>query len=192
MNQLKFRHVDLRQRNFKSWKVFDFLKNHLTLVLLLPTLTGGIVQILQLANLGLPFIKYFSYAQVIPDGLTYLIAFVVLIIVLMYVFGLSKVMLGRISINSSKIKIIAHNAIVIFLINIFLLSYLNISNESTIGLVFFKLFLALSGVVFFFYLIFLFIYFFAYFYIYFNKVDFLIIIALKTIFLIKFIKIIKF
>lgn len=163
MNPLKFRHVNLKQRNLNLHKFFDLLKNHITLVLLLPTIIGGLVQIRELAKFGLPFIKYFSYAQVIPDGLTYLITFVVFLLVLIYVFVFSKFMLGKISISSSKKKILIHNTIVVFIINACLWVYVYTPSELTISAVFFKLFFALSGIILFFYLIFLFIYFFAYF-----------------------------
>lgn len=172
MNKLKFRHVNLKQRSFPFWKYLAFFKSHPTLVLLLPTLVGGIAQIWQLANLGLPFIKYFSYAQVIPDGLTYLIAIVVFTIVLTYVLAFSKLMLGKISITSKKRKIVAHNAIVVFLINFILFIYLNISSEYSITIIFFKLFLALSGIVLLFYLISLFLYYLVHFFICIKKVDY--------------------
>lgn len=172
MNKLKYRHVNLSRRTFSIGEYLAFFKSHPTLVLLLPTLVGGIAQILQLANLGLPFIKYFSYAQVIPDGLTYLIAFVVFLIVLTYVLGFSKLMLGKISIKSKKRKIVAHNAIVVLLSNIVLLMYLNISSESSIGIIFFKLFLALSGIVLLFYLIFLIFYYLVHLYICIKKIDY--------------------
>jgi hypothetical protein len=172
MNKLKYRHVNLKQRKLPFSKYLDFFKSHPTLVLLLPTLVGGMAQILQLANLGLPFIKYFSYAQVIPDGLTYLIVFVVFVMVLTYVWGFSKLMLGKISITSSKRKIIAHNIIIVFLINIVFAIYLSISSEYSISIIFFKLFLALSGIVLVFYLIFLFLYYFIHLFICIRKVDY--------------------
>lgn len=172
MNSLKFRHVNLKQRNLPFRKSLAFFKSHPTLVLLLPTLVGGLAQILQLANLGLPFIKYFSYAQVIPDGLTYLIVFVVFVIVLIYVWAFSKLMLGKISITSKKRKIVAHNAIVVFSINIILVIYLNISSEYSISIIFLKLFLALSGIVLSSYLIFLVLYYLVHLFICIRKVDY--------------------
>lgn len=172
MNKLKFRHINLKQESLIPSMILNFIRNHITLVLLFPTIIGGLVQILELAKLGLPFIKYFSYSQVIPDGLTYLITFFVLIIVLTYVLAFSKYMLGRISISSSKNKILIHNTIVVIIINLCLLVYSRNPFELTIGVVFLKLFFILSGVILVFYLIILFLYFFVYFYVYFKNVDF--------------------
>ena len=123
MNNLKLRHVNLNKLNFKNLKFLEYLKSHPTLVLLIPTLIGGMAQILGLASLGLPFIKYFSYAQVIPDGLTYLIALLVFLVVLMYVFIFSKLVLGKISIKSTKRQIIIHNLTVVLSFSFVLFFY---------------------------------------------------------------------
>lgn len=171
MNNLKLRHVNLKQRNFKNWRFLEYLKSHPTLVLLIPTLIGGMAQILELANLGLPFIKYFSYAQVIPDGLTYLIALLVFLVVLMYVIIFSKLMLGKISIKSTKKMIIIHNLIVVFSLNIVILFYSKLSSDFSIGIIFFKLFLSLSGAVLLLYLILLLSYYSIHLYICLKKVD---------------------
>jgi hypothetical protein len=60
----------------------EFLKSNLSLIILLPTLLGGIWQLLELLKISPSFIRFFSVSQLIPDGL--LILFVFLII---YSFG---------------------------------------------------------------------------------------------------------
>lgn len=171
MNNLKLRHVNLNKLNFKNLKFLEYLKSHPTLVLLIPTLIGGMAQILGLASLGLPFIKYFSYAQVIPDGLTYLIALLVFLVVLMYVFIFSKLVLGKISIKSTKRQIIIHNLTVVLSFSFVLFFYKNIPSDYSIALTFLNLFLALSGFLLFIYIIYLFLYYSAYLFIYFMKID---------------------
>ena len=60
----------------------EFIKSNLALIILVPTMLGGIWQLLELLNISPSFIRFFSVSQLIPDGL--LILFILLII---YTFG---------------------------------------------------------------------------------------------------------
>jgi hypothetical protein len=60
----------------------EFIKSNLSLIILVPTILGGMWQLLELLNISPSFIRFFSVSQLIPDGL--LILFVLLII---YCFG---------------------------------------------------------------------------------------------------------
>lgn len=51
-------------------KFIIFFKGNKEIIILIPTLLGGMYQILNLLILvGLPYVRYFSVSQVIPDGL---------------------------------------------------------------------------------------------------------------------------
>lgn len=45
------------------------LKENLPLIIIIPTALGGIWQILELSSLGVSYIRFFSTAQLLPDGL---------------------------------------------------------------------------------------------------------------------------
>lgn len=56
-------------------KFIVFFKENKEIIILIPTLLGGLYQILNIVILvGMPYVRYFSVSQVIPDGLLIFIA----------------------------------------------------------------------------------------------------------------------
>lgn len=56
-------------------KHIEFFKENKEIIILIPTLFGGLYQVLNIVILvGLPYVRYFSVSQVIPDGLLLIIA----------------------------------------------------------------------------------------------------------------------
>lgn len=70
----------------KSKSSFLRLKDNLNIILLVPTLIGGLWQLLELASLSPAYIRFFSLSQIVPDGL--LILFVLSILFISYKFGI--------------------------------------------------------------------------------------------------------
>ena len=60
-----------------------FIRDNLSVFIFFPTLLGGFWQIIQLSDISLSYIRFFSLTQLIPDGLTVLI-----ILLLMSVMGI--------------------------------------------------------------------------------------------------------
>lgn len=57
-------------------KFLVFFKENKEIIILLPTIIGGLYQLLNIIILvGLPYVRYFSVAQVIPDGLLLSVVF---------------------------------------------------------------------------------------------------------------------
>jgi hypothetical protein len=107
----------------------EFIKSNLALIILVPTMLGGIWQLLELINISPLFIRFFSVSQLIPDGL--LILFILLII---YTFGklalnwsLKKVENGYSIFSKIVVSILCLYHLVIFFLIIF--------NKGTVGLV---------------------------------------------------------
>jgi hypothetical protein len=107
----------------------EFIKSNLALIILVPTMLGGIWQLLELINISPLFIRFFSVSQLIPDGL--LILFILLII---YTFGklalnwsLKKVKNGYSIFSKIVVSILCLYHLVIFFLIIF--------NKGTVGLV---------------------------------------------------------
>lgn len=48
---------------------YTWIKDNLGAIILIPTLLGGIWQIIELLMLGVPFIRFFSVSQLVSDGL---------------------------------------------------------------------------------------------------------------------------
>jgi hypothetical protein len=69
-------------------KFLEFFKENKEIIILIPTLLGGLYQLLNILILvGLPYIRYFSVSQVIPDGL-------LISIVLFWIYVAIKVIQG--------------------------------------------------------------------------------------------------
>lgn len=63
-------------------KSYNILKDNLSVILLVPTVLGGIWQLLELSSMSASFIRFFSFTQLIADGL--LILFVLTIFFISY------------------------------------------------------------------------------------------------------------
>jgi len=59
--------------NYKRFLTIDWLRENLGLLLAVPTLTGGVWQVVSLITLGLPFVRFFSLSQLVADGILILI-----------------------------------------------------------------------------------------------------------------------
>lgn len=91
-------------------KFIVFFKENKEIIILIPTLLGGLYQILNIVILvGMPYVRYFSVSQVIPDGLLISIAIFWIYIVFKIIFSIYKDM------NKESEKKIEHS----FLFNAF-------------------------------------------------------------------------
>lgn len=64
----------------KKYLTYRWISEHLGIIVLVPTLIGGLWQILELLRIGTAYIRFFSISQVVPDGL--MILLVILLVVL--------------------------------------------------------------------------------------------------------------
>jgi len=62
----------------KFKQILDFIKDYLAVFLIVPTVLGGLWQIIMLGSMSLTFIRFFSLSQIIQDGLLMLIFLIVL------------------------------------------------------------------------------------------------------------------
>lgn len=86
-------------------KCLEIFKSNLSIIILIPALLGGCVQIFSLVSLNSSYIRFFSVSQVIPDGLTILF----LISLLFLIFLTAKHYLSLILLdikNSAKVIIL--------------------------------------------------------------------------------------
>ncbi|MDC4826190.1 hypothetical protein NQ838_17905, partial [Acinetobacter baumannii] len=60
---------------------YNFLKNNLSLLIILPSVLGGLWQIIELFSIDLPYIRFFSINQMVPDG-------VLILFLLFYIFSI--------------------------------------------------------------------------------------------------------
>lgn len=73
-------------------KIYKYAKNNLSIIILLPTILGGLWQLIELSSLSFSFVRFFSVTQLLPDGL--LILTMIVLLYTAYYFG----------INTHKIK----------------------------------------------------------------------------------------
>jgi hypothetical protein len=53
----------------------SWIKDNIGMIILVPTVLGGLWQIIELARIGIPFIRFFSVSQLVSDGLLLLFIF---------------------------------------------------------------------------------------------------------------------
>lgn len=64
--------------------ILKFIKDYLSIIVLIPTLLGALFQIFNIIfYVGLPYIRYFSASQLIPDGI--LIIFLIFFLIIIYI-----------------------------------------------------------------------------------------------------------
>lgn len=78
------------------------VKNNLALIILLPTVFGGLWQIIELSKMSIAYIRFFSATQLVPDGL--LMLFILATLYLAYKLGI----LQEHKINFNKKMMIIH------------------------------------------------------------------------------------
>jgi hypothetical protein len=49
--------------------ILDFLKDNLSLIIVIPAFLGGLWQSIELMSISIPYIRFFSISQIVPDGL---------------------------------------------------------------------------------------------------------------------------
>ncbi|HFX6333885.1 hypothetical protein [Acinetobacter nosocomialis] len=64
------------QKKVPFWKKLDFYKDNWSIIIFIPTILGGICQLLKLYSIDPSFIRFFAVEQVIPDGL--FVSFIIL------------------------------------------------------------------------------------------------------------------
>lgn len=57
------------QTGFRFKNVIDFVKEYLSVILILPAIFGGLWQLFELWSISPSFIRFFSISQIVPDGL---------------------------------------------------------------------------------------------------------------------------
>lgn len=72
-------------------KQYLHLKDNLSIIILIPTLIGGIWQLLELSSISTSFIRFFSLSQLVADGILVLFIFTVFY----FSFKLSIKMIGK-------------------------------------------------------------------------------------------------
>ena len=67
-------------------KTLKFFQANLSTVVVIPAFIGGLWQAIELMNISIPYIRFFSISQIVPDGLLILMFIVVALIPTIYSF----------------------------------------------------------------------------------------------------------
>ena len=80
-----FEHAKKTLKNYR-----DSLKYNLSLIILVPTVLGGIWQLFELSSISISYIHFFSITQLVPDGLTILVFLFILFIQYSFFYRIIK------------------------------------------------------------------------------------------------------
>lgn len=69
-------------------KIYKNVKDNISIIILLPTILGGLWQLIELSSLSFSFVRFFSVTQLLPDGL--LILTMIILLYIAYYFGINK------------------------------------------------------------------------------------------------------
>ncbi|HVY75899.1 MAG TPA: hypothetical protein VG890_13765 [Puia sp.] len=88
---------------FRQEVTFSWIKENLAAIILIPTLIGGLWQLLELLFIGPAYIRFFSISQLVPDGIL-LISVVAIIIIpsQQWVKGLRKSVLDSVATSETE------------------------------------------------------------------------------------------
>lgn len=127
---------------------FEIFKENKEIIILIPTLLGGLYQILNLLTLvGLPYVRYFSVSQVIPDGL--LISITLICFYLLFKLIVHTYIKLNIQDNSASDSLIINIFYILFFLSVgfyFLFIFLSEEDYSSLAIILLRyLTLALSS-----------------------------------------------
>jgi len=54
-------------------RIYSEIKDNLSIILIIPAFLGGLWQIIELWSISMPYVRFFSISQIVPDGLLILI-----------------------------------------------------------------------------------------------------------------------
>lgn len=65
------------QTGIKLKTIVDFLKENLSILIVIPAFLGGIWQAFELMSISMPYIRFFSISQIVSDGITILMLIII-------------------------------------------------------------------------------------------------------------------
>ena len=68
----------------------EFIKSNLNLIILIPTILGGLWQLFELSSISISFIRFFSVSQIIPDGILLLTFISIIFIAYRFSYKMTK------------------------------------------------------------------------------------------------------
>lgn len=83
------------QTGLKADKIGEFLKEHLSVLIIVPAFIGGLWQSIELMSISIPYIRFFSLSQIIPDGILILVFFIIGFSTFIFSIILDKVLFSR-------------------------------------------------------------------------------------------------
>jgi len=65
------------QTGIKLNNIIDFIKEHLSILIIVPAFIGGLWQVLELMSISITYVRFFSISQVVSDGILILLFIVI-------------------------------------------------------------------------------------------------------------------
>src|SRR5690606_19259612 len=79
-----------------------FIRENISLIIIVPTVLGGLLQLYNLSNISPEYIRFFSLSQVVPDGLLFLVIAISFILSFELITYVAYILLKGIEIKKDK------------------------------------------------------------------------------------------
>lgn len=76
-------------------KLKDFLKEYSVIIVLIPTILGGVWQFIKLITIGVEYVRFFSASQVISDGIIILCVMMFYGLLLFVIYSINKIFINN-------------------------------------------------------------------------------------------------
>lgn len=114
-------------------RLLNFLKSYLAIIVLIPTIIGGLWQFFELLDVGYPFLRFFSLTQMAPDGILMLfilpISFLISVPAFFIYFSFNDL---------NKSKIVKKIVLVIFFLITLITNYIFLEKYIVVGQILMK------------------------------------------------------
>ncbi|EJL66521.1 hypothetical protein [Flavobacterium sp. CF136] len=90
------------QTGISATKIINYIKEHLNVILIVPAFIGGLWQSIELMSISIPYIRFFSISQIVPDGILILVLIFSIIIATEIGTFFRKYILPELNINTSN------------------------------------------------------------------------------------------
>ncbi len=61
------------QTGISARKIIEYIKEHLSVIIIVPAFVGGLWQSIELMSISIPYLRFFSISQIVPDGILILV-----------------------------------------------------------------------------------------------------------------------
>ncbi|KLT69922.1 hypothetical protein [Flavobacterium sp. ABG] len=73
MSEKEIIEKEVKDKEISYKEIIGFIKENLSIIIIVPAFIGGLWQVVELSNISISLIRFFSISQIVPDGLLILV-----------------------------------------------------------------------------------------------------------------------